>query len=187
MYVCRTKTTDAKRKAVRNIHELNESSGNNHEMNENSDTSEDDDYSEAFALMYTTDHKYVNFNRNDSSKTTKLKVNNTNINFIIDSGNSINVIEKTSFRKLNLGNKVELQRSKQKIYPYGTTEPLFMLGYFDTTLKNKNVIVRARIHVVDSNDARNLLGLETSKELHPRPQRNLKKIGLAPISRESFT
>ena len=132
-------------------------------MNEN--TSKDDDYPEVFALMYTTDHKYVNFNRNDSSKTTKLKVNNTNINFTINSGSSINVIDKNVFGKLNPDNKIKLQRSKQKIYPYGTTEPLIMLGYFDMTLENKNVVVPARIHVVDNNNAGNLLGLATSKEL----------------------
>ena len=40
-----------------------------------------------------------------------------------------------------------------------------MLGYFDIILENKNIIVPARIHVVDNNDAGNLLGLETSKEL----------------------
>ena len=134
-------------------------------MNENSDTSEDDDYSEVFALMYTTDHKYVNFNGSDSSKTTKLEINNTNINFFIDSGSSVNVIEKNSLRKLNPGNKIKLQRSKQKIYPYGTTEPLSMLGYFDSIMENKIIVVPGRIHVVDNIDARNLLGLETSKEL----------------------
>ena len=132
-------------------------------MNEN--TSEDDDYPEVFALMYTTDHKYINFNRNDSSKTTKLKVNNTNINFTINSGSSINVIDKNVFGKLNPDNKIKLQRSKQKIYPYGITEPLSMLGYFDTTLENKNIVDHAGIHIVNNNGAGNLLGLETSKEL----------------------
>ena len=122
--VYRTKTTNIKRKTVRNIHETNENSRNIYEKKENSGTFEDDDYSEVFALMYITDLKYVNFNGNDSSKTTKLKVHNTNINFIIDSGSSINVIDKNSFRKLNPDNKIKLHRSKQKIYPYGTTEPL---------------------------------------------------------------
>ena len=144
---------------------MNENSGNIHEMNENSDTSEDDDYSEVFTLMCTTDHKYVNVNANDSSKTTKLKVNNTNINFIIDSGSSINVIDKNSFSKLNPDNKIKLQRSKQKMYLYGTTEPLSMSLYFDTALENKYIVVPARIHVVGNNDAGNLLGLETSKGL----------------------
>ena len=85
-------------------------------MNENSGTSQDNDYSKVFALMFTTDHKYVNFNGNDSSKTKfklKLKVNNTNINFIIHSASSINVYDKKSFRKLDPDNKIKLKRSKQ--------------------------------------------------------------------------
>ena len=57
----------------------------------------------------------------------KIKINNVNFPFMIDTGACINVMDKNAFSKLQNNNKhnpVKLSKPKTKIYAYGSTTPL---------------------------------------------------------------
>ena len=71
---------------------------------------------------------------------------------LIDTGSSVNIIDKNSFEKVAGKNKnIRLQPSKTKIYPY-VSEPLVTKGYFickftkrQITLQSKNVMFLVRL------------------------------------------
>ena len=68
---------------------------------------------------------------------------------IIDSGPSIEVIDKNTLEKITKHTEVDLKRSKIKIFPYGGNKPLNMICYFNGTIESKVRIVSSRIHVIN--------------------------------------
>ena len=102
----------------------------------------------------------------EKTKSTKLAVNNVEITMIIDSGSSINIIDKNTFEEIKKENKnlVLLQNIKTKIFPYAS-KPVKTLGYFRATLETKNKITTEKVFVVDHYDAGNLLCFHSAKEL----------------------
>jgi len=98
---------------------------------------------------------------------TSVCLNGTPVNVIVDSGSSINVIDKHTFAFIQKKNRdaLKIKTTNEKIYPYGVSKPLRMIGYFDTTIEDNSLIVPARVYVIDEEKAGNLIGLKTSKEL----------------------
>lgn len=78
-------------------------------------------------------------NISEKLPTVKVKVANVCCGFIIDSGASVNVMDKNSFDKvLRKSDKViELSKSNTKLYPYGSKVPLNIKGKFSADISNR--------------------------------------------------
>ena len=96
---------------------------------------------------------------------TEVKLHGVSIQMIIDTGSSIDVIDKSTFNRINKHKKIYLKRSTTKVFSYGSEKPLRMLGMFQTTIENQDRIVPCDVHVIDKQSAGNLIGLQTAKSL----------------------
>ena len=81
----------------------------------------------------------------------KVKINNTTIKMVIDTGASIDILDETTFNALQKKEKIELSRSKTKLFAYGSSEQLPILGKFDSTIETKDKITYSCLHVVKGN------------------------------------
>ena len=94
----------------------------------------------------------------------KCDVGGVNLMFLIDSGSSCNIITKDMWKKhkFKFSNKEKVVT--QKLFSYGSDEPLKVLGKFKTEIKLGKCQVVADFYVVDGNGPQ-LLGKETSIQL----------------------
>ena len=96
---------------------------------------------------------------------TTMKVGNYQLRVIIDSGASVNVIDKKDFDRLVQQNKeIMLRRTNTKIFAYGAEQPLPLVGAFDATMESVTCSTVAIFYVVSGNYG-SLLGHETAVEL----------------------
>ena len=96
---------------------------------------------------------------------TTMKVGNYQLRVIIDSGASVNVIDKKDFDRLVQQNKeIMLRRTNTKIFAYGAEQPLPLVGAFDATVESVTCSTVAIFYVVSGNYG-SLLGHETAVEL----------------------
>ena len=72
---------------------------------------------------------------------------------LIDTGSSVTVIDKTTFQKLKEQNpNLTLQKTKTKLFPYGTNAPLPLMGKFQTTLETKTKYAVCDVFVINKHD-----------------------------------
>ena len=86
---------------------------------------------------------------------------------MIDTGASINVMDENAFSKLqshNKRNQVKLRKPKTKIYAYGSTTPLPVLGTFTTVVESRRRVTFAMFYVVQAANG-SLLSCATAQEL----------------------
>ena len=71
------------------------------------------------------------------SETVDLQVGGVLLNgVLIDSGSSCNIIDQMTWEELKQkGIKCKSEKTTQKLYPYGTSEPLSTLGKFEASVK----------------------------------------------------
>lgn len=98
--------------------------------------------------------------------TVQLKVGGAIIKgVLIDSGASCNVVDKDTWEDLkSQGIKCKCEKGTQKLFPYGSAEPLSTLGKFRTSVQLDDHTVEAEF-VVISGKGRPLLGRETAVQL----------------------
>ncbi|XP_047124179.1 uncharacterized protein LOC124806921 [Hydra vulgaris] len=85
---------------------------------------------------------------------------------IIDSGSSVNLIDKNTFERIRSNNpNLIIKKSSTTIFPYAS-KPLKLLGCFKAEIEAKNKINTNNIYIVDKNDVGNIIGIETAKELN---------------------
>ena len=97
----------------------------------------------------------------------KIKINNVNFPFMIDTGASINVMDENAFSKLQshtVRNDIKLKQPRTKIYTYGSTTPLNVLGTFTTVVESHRRITFAMFYVVKAGNG-SLLSCKTAQEL----------------------
>ncbi|XP_068675612.1 uncharacterized protein [Montipora foliosa] len=93
----------------------------------------------------------------------KIKVHDTPVTIMADSGASINILDEKEYHKLP--NRPSLEPSSVKIYGYQSKVPLRVLGKFSTTLESKTRKFNDRLYVVEgSGDS--LISWKTSQELN---------------------
>lgn len=90
-------------------------------------------------------------------------INNVATEFMADSGSAVNIINKSTFNKLEINNQ-QLQVTGP-IYAFGTNEPINTLGKFKATLFFKGNSITDDIYVY-SGEAQQLLSFEASKKLN---------------------
>ena len=94
-----------------------------------------------------------------------IKVQNTMIKFLIDSGATVNLTDEEAWSKIQKHNKsIMLQKSTSRIYRYGSDKPLKRKGQFTTTLESKTHFTPAVIQVAKGK-AGNLLNCHSACEL----------------------
>jgi len=91
-----------------------------------------------------------------------VKVNNDNLNFVIDSGASVNILDESSFSKLRP--QPSLKRAQSNIYTYGAKSPLSLKGSFHAAVESNDRVTEAQIFVAAGNSG-NLLSYKTASEL----------------------
>ena len=87
------------------------------------------------------------------------------VEMVVDSGASTNVIDKHLWSKLK-HEKIECvsKKSNKKLYPYGSKQPLEVLGTFSALTKVGETVVKAEFVVIDG-EGEALLGRETAVQL----------------------
>ncbi|XP_057380642.1 uncharacterized protein LOC130703039 [Daphnia carinata] len=93
---------------------------------------------------------------NKIQPTIKLEVLDSSINFLVDSGASVTLINERAYEKLGAPT---LKRSTKKIYAYQSIVPLPLIGTFqaDTKISGTKKIVRVRYHVISGSNEECLL------------------------------
>ena len=85
---------------------------------------------------------------------------------LVDSGSSTTIIDRNTFNKIKRRKtKLFLRKTKVKLYPYGTKQPLKMFGKFETSIESERKICVCEVYVVDKPNSANILGLNMSTEL----------------------
>ena len=162
--VCRNQN-GGNRQNVRHIDEMSE--------NSMSDSEEDDylpdDIRYAFSTLFSVEDTCYQNVASQPYKSPKhvLKINNVNTHVIIDSGSTVNLIDKNTFNRIQKNTKpIQLTKTRKKIFPYGVSKPLNILGYFDATIENTERIVTDEVYVINKQSAGNLIGVSTSNKLN---------------------
>ena len=79
---------------------------------------------------------------------------------------SVNLIDKNTFERIKNHNpNLLLKKSSTVIFPYAST-PLKSIGCLKAEIETKNKITTNKIYVVNKNNAGNIMGIETAKELN---------------------
>lgn len=125
----------------------------NDENNANYTSYDNEESDQSFNLMV---------NKITSLPRVTIEVNGIQLNFIIDTGTSVNLISERTFQRMF--NEI-LVPDTIKIFPYCQTEKLEVLGKFTATLKHNNNSMVSEIHVVKGH-SESLLSYEASKNLN---------------------
>ena len=95
----------------------------------------------------------------------EVKMGGVPVNMIVDSGSSVNVIDKALWERLKKQKiKCISKRNTRKLYAYGATEPLEVVGTFTAELKVGNSSVSAEVIVIQGK-GEPLLGKKSALEL----------------------
>ena len=73
------------------------------------------------------------FKTGENNQTHIITINNTDINILIDSGSSINILYEPAYNQLDP--KPVLTPSKTNIYPYQANQPLTLKGKFEADIQ----------------------------------------------------
>ena len=94
-----------------------------------------------------------------------LKVEGQNMNFLVDSGSCVDVIDRSTFDELTKKVKVNLHPSKVKIYAYAAEAPLKIDGMFYSNIMFKGHKHICRFHVISDYQSGCIIGRNTAIEL----------------------
>ena len=107
-----------------------------------------------------------------------VKINNVKAKVIVDTGSSIDLIDKETFNKIVKNNgEVHLPKTKKRIHPYAS-EPIKIYGYLKGIIESKKKITESKIFLLDKNKVCNIIGIalkQTQKIRiqHPRYRKYL--------------
>ena len=103
---------------------------------------------------------------------------------IVDTGASTDIMDETTFTKVNCSSKIELQPTSKSIIAYGSQEQLTVLGQFDTTITFGDKSVFLTISVLKGN-YRSLLSYQTALDLNIIDV-HLKQVQHAPLEADTL-
>ena len=120
-------------------------------------SSDDDEFS--FALSSTTDKKLP---------IAKLTIEGMRIDFLVDSGATVNVLDAKDFNAIcaQSNGHVQLKRTNARLFAFGSTQPLSLQGKFDTLIESRKRMANATFYVTkESSGNTSLLSYATSADL----------------------
>ena len=114
-----------------------------------------------------SDNGYLYSTGKDRSKipSVNVKINNTDVEMIIDTGASTDIIDEPTFEKVNQGKNLTLQSTTKRLFAYVSEEQLPVLGKFKCSLAFRDVQQNARLHVIEGNHGS--LNLHVSNVISP--------------------
>ena len=114
---------------------------------------------EEYEYVYTIDHQ-----ENKKPPICQLQINGKTVEMMIDSGASVNLLDETTFQRINSHGSESLQPAHTKIYSYGSKTPLPLLGTLTASVKYSNASTSAQLIVVKRKNG-NLLSYHTAQKL----------------------
>ena len=135
----------------------------NEEPADNDDTNTTQDSTTAVDNYFG--HQFALSNEQCGTKTPKCKgiIRGKSVSFLIDSGAVDNVVDIRTYHEL--GNDIQLKPATKKLYAFGQSIPLALLGQFDASITVNDNTITATFFVFDGN-ACNLLSADTASKLH---------------------
>ena len=112
----------------------------------------------------SSDEEEYLFSLNKSTDIT-IKIDEMPVEFLRDSGASINIIDDNTFNKLKRSININLLPTTTKIYAYNSHEPLQLKGVFYSNTEYKGNHYLAKIYVSANPNAGCILGRKASTEL----------------------
>eukprot|EP00794_Sanderia_malayensis_P017947 gene17947-19737_t len=94
---------------------------------------------------------------------TSVKINAVQVPILVDTGATVDIIDEKTLDTMN--NKVKLEKTNTKIYPYGSKTPLPLKGQFQGTIESKSRYTVTQIYVVEGAGG-NLLSAKTAQDLN---------------------
>ena len=92
-------------------------------------------------------------------------ISNTVIKLTLDSGATTNILDNDSFERIRKNDdRIRLQPTSIKIYPYNSKVPLPVRGQFEAQFRNGMTTTTATFYIVEGNSG-SLLGYQTATEL----------------------
>ena len=80
--------------------------------------------------------------------TVSVQVNGTEIEVIVDTGASTDIVDEATFSTFNHIQDIQLQTPTKRLFAYGSDSQLKVLGKFDATITFKNRSQISTIHVL---------------------------------------
>ena len=108
------------------------------------------------------DYAYVVAKKQNPKIKTSVRVNSVNVDFIVDTGATVDVIDSQTYDRLK--SNVTLSRSTTRIFAYGSDKPLPLKGQFQALFESKTRYTVSQIYVVEGS-AGNLLSAQTAQDL----------------------
>ena len=107
------------------------------------------------------DYMYAVDKNTKSSPHVRVNVLNHSFDMMVDTGASINVIDRGTYSKL----QVNLQKTNTKAFPSSSDTPVKFLGKFQALIETKQKFDVATFFVVDKENSGNLLSANTAQQL----------------------
>ena len=98
--------------------------------------------------------------------TLQTKINKTTVLLAVDSGATVNLLNKRDFQVVNKKvSPITLHQATIKLFPYNSKEPIPVLGKFQAQVEFKHNAESVCFYVMDSSTSTSLIGLKTALEL----------------------
>ena len=98
--------------------------------------------------------------------TIELVVENCKVEFLIDSGSALNILNLKIFNKLNSKNSLKLRKTDKRVLTYGINKPsLSIKGVTTLFIENNNKLITKEFYVISTQN-KNLLSGHTAIELN---------------------
>ena len=110
------------------------------------------------------DYAYSVKNKDNPKTKTTICINSREINFIVDTGATVDVTDSKTYDRLQ--SSVKLSKSTTKIFAYGSDKPLPLKGQFQAALESDKRFTNSVIHVVEGSSG-NLLEIHACSNPSP--------------------
>ena len=113
------------------------------ESSENSSSSEVE-YDEVLLTMESRTLPINKIQSNSKLRHAFVMIENVKTKMMIDTGCSIDIIDKSTFMRIKENNQnIELKQTKKQLFPYAS-QPIKTLGYFNGSLESKKRITTSK-------------------------------------------
>ena len=84
----------------------------------------------------------------NKAPTATIKMNDIPVTMMVDTGASIDIIDESTYNRMQKVTKIPLHRSNTRVFAYGSPTQLPVLGKFEATLESCRKITVSEVHVV---------------------------------------
>ena len=96
----------------------------------------------------------------------RLKIDGEYVELMLDCGASVNFVDEVTYQRIYKGKAKTLAQAKRRIFSYGSSTTLPLLGTIQAKLTAKSNTSSATLHVLKGSSG-NLLGYNTAQRLGP--------------------